>query len=35
MDFVCEKKKRRDFFGVLKGIGEFTEEDKFKGQLDE
>ena len=29
------KKKRRDYFGALKGIGPFTEEDKFKGQLGE
>jgi len=28
------KKKRKDFFGALKGIGEFTEEDRARGQLD-
>ena len=27
--------QRLDYFGALKGIGEFTEEDKFKGQFDE
>lgn len=29
------KKKRRNYFGALKGIGKFTEEDELKGQLDE
>ena len=29
------KKKRKDYFGALKGIGSFTEEDELKGQLDE
>lgn len=29
------EKPRRDFFGALKGIGSFTKEDEFKGQLEE
>lgn len=29
------KKVKRDFFGALKGIGSFTEEDELKGQFDE
>ena len=29
------KKKRKSYFGALKGIGSFTKEDKAKGQLDE
>ena len=29
------KKPKRDFFGALKGIGKFTKEDKFTGQLEE
>jgi antitoxin component of MazEF toxin-antitoxin module len=29
------KKKRKSYFGALKGIGSFTKEDKFKGQLEE
>ena len=29
------KKHKKDFFGALKGIGSFIEEDKFKGQLEE
>ncbi len=29
------KKRRKSYFGALKGIGKFTKEDKFKGQLDE
>lgn len=29
------RKKRKSYFGVLKGIGKFTEEDEFRGQLDE
>ena len=29
------KKPKRDFFGALRGIGKFTEEDKFTGQLEE
>ena len=28
------KKRKKDYFGALKGIGKFTEEDKAKGQLD-
>ncbi|MBS3080780.1 AbrB/MazE/SpoVT family DNA-binding domain-containing protein [Candidatus Pacearchaeota archaeon] len=28
-------KVKKDFFGVLKGIGHFTKEDKFRGQLEE
>ena len=28
------KKIRRSGFGMLKGIGPFTKEDKFKGQLE-
>lgn len=31
---IVVKKKKRDFFGALKGIGSFTKEDKAKGQLD-
>jgi len=29
------KKMKRDFFGALKGVGSFTEEDELKGQLEE
>jgi antitoxin component of MazEF toxin-antitoxin module len=29
------RKKRKSYFGALKGIGSFTKEDKFKGQLEE
>ena len=29
------EKVRKDFFGALKGIGPFTEEDELKGQLEE
>jgi len=29
------EKVRKDFFGALKGIGPFTEEDRFRGQLEE
>ena len=29
------KKKRTDFFGVLRGIGSFEEDDKLRGQFDE
>lgn len=29
------KKQKTDFFGVLKGIGSFREEDELKGQFDE
>ena len=29
------KKHRKDFFGALKGIGSFREEDRLKGQLEE
>ncbi|MDO8508778.1 MAG: AbrB/MazE/SpoVT family DNA-binding domain-containing protein [Nanoarchaeota archaeon] len=32
---VTIKKKRKDYFGALKGIGSFTEEDELKSQLDE
>lgn len=28
------KKKEKDYFGALKGIGSFTKEDETKGQLD-
>ena len=28
------KKRKKDFFGALKGIGKFTEEDRARGQLD-
>ena len=28
------KKLKKDFFGTLKGIGSFTEEDKIKGQFE-
>ena len=28
-------KIRKDFFGVLKGIGSFKKEDRFKGQFEE
>jgi len=28
------KKTKRNFFGALKGVAPFTEEDKLKGQLD-
>ncbi len=34
VEFSLEK-ARRSFFGSAKGIGSFTEEDKFKGQLEE
>jgi len=27
------KKQRRDFFGVLKGIGKFTEKDRMEDRL--
>ncbi len=29
------RKKRKSYFGALKGIGSFTEKDEFKGQLEE
>ncbi|MBS3171899.1 AbrB/MazE/SpoVT family DNA-binding domain-containing protein [Candidatus Woesearchaeota archaeon] len=29
------KKTKKDYFGTLKGIGRFTEEDELKGQLEE
>ena len=29
------KKARKDFFGSLRGIGYFTEEDRIKGQFEE
>ena len=29
------RKLKKDFFGMLKGIGPFTEEDKIKGQFKE
>lgn len=29
------KKTRMNFFGSLRGIGSFTEEDELKGQLEE
>jgi len=29
------KKPKKSFFGSLKGIGPFTKEDEFKGQLEE
>ena len=29
------KKKRKSYFGALKGIGEFTEEDELKEQITE
>ena len=29
------RKLKRDFFGALKGISPFTEEDKIKGQFEE
>ncbi len=29
------KKIKRDYFGALKGIGSFKEEDELKGQFDE
>lgn len=29
------KKQKTDFFGVLKDIGSFTEEDELNGQFDE
>ena len=29
------RKLKRDFFGSLRGIGPFTEEDKIKGQFEE
>ena len=28
------KKAKRDFFGSLRGVGSFTEEDEIKGQLE-
>ena len=28
-------KPKRDFFGILKGVGRFTKEDELKGQLEE
>jgi len=28
------KKFKKDFFGALKGIGRFTQEDEFKGQFE-
>lgn len=28
------KKLKKDFFGMLKGIGPFTKEDKIKGQFE-
>ncbi|MAG02633.1 hypothetical protein CMI42_04820 [Candidatus Pacearchaeota archaeon] len=32
---VDVSKLKRDGFGMLKGIGLFTKEDKFKGQFEE
>lgn len=29
------KKKRKSYFGALKGIGSFTKKDKARGQLDD
>jgi len=29
------RKLKKDFFGMLKGIGPFKEEDKIKGQFEE
>ena len=29
------EKVKRDFFGSLKGVGPFTEDDRLKGQLEE
>jgi len=29
------KKVKRSWFGAFKGMGPFTKEDKFKGQLEE
>ncbi len=29
------RKIKKDFFGVLKGVGPFRREDELKGQLDE
>ena len=29
------EKVRKNFFGVLKGVGPFTKEDEMKGQLEE
>ncbi|MAH45723.1 hypothetical protein CMI37_07825 [Candidatus Pacearchaeota archaeon] len=28
-------KIKKDFFGALKGVGPFTEQDRLKGQLEE
>lgn len=28
-------KQKKDYFGALRGIGSFKEEDEFKGQLEE
>ena len=28
-------KNKKSYFGALKGIGSFTEEDRLKGQLEE
>ena len=32
---VTVKKTKKNYFGALKGIGHFTEEDELKGQLEE
>lgn len=29
------EKIKKDFFGLLKGLGSFTKEDELKGQLEE
>ncbi len=31
---ITVKKRKRDYFGALKGIGKFTREDKARGQLE-
>jgi hypothetical protein len=31
---IAVKKPRKDYFGALKGIGSFKEEDRAKGQFD-
>ena len=32
---ITIKKLKKSFFGALRGIGKFTKEDKFIGQLEE
>ena len=32
---VAVKKQRKSYFGVLKGIGSFTKDDRARGQLDD